>query len=130
MLCVICVSRNRGESGKKREYMTHLKCKKPCKSIIYKVSTCPGLDSNQHTLRRCYLKAVRLPISPPGQVLFGGANIAKDQPGPKKVPTSSGRRRSRLLHFRRLPYWLRRLPADKEHANDHQHRPDQLFKKD
>src|SRR5579871_4184818 len=27
---------------------------------------CPGLDSNQHTLRRCYLKTVRLPISPPG----------------------------------------------------------------
>src|SRR5579864_3563032 len=25
---------------------------------------CPGLDSNQHTLRRCYLKTVRLPISP------------------------------------------------------------------
>gem|GEM_PF-1081466 len=28
---------------------------------------CPGLDSNQHTLRRHHLKMVRLPISPPGQ---------------------------------------------------------------
>jgi len=36
--CVIYVSRNRGESGKKRKYMTHLKYKRPCKSIIYKVS--------------------------------------------------------------------------------------------
>src|SRR5262249_12970406 len=46
---------------------------------------CPGLDSNQHTLRRCYLKTVRLPISPPGHQpgepgsLFGGANIRKDE---------------------------------------------------
>jgi hypothetical protein len=50
---------------------------------------CPGLDSNQHTLRRCYLKAVRLPISPPGHSPAGvaayaaryflrGANIGKD----------------------------------------------------
>jgi hypothetical protein len=29
-------------------------------------SLCPGLDSNQHTSRRCHLKTVRLPISPPG----------------------------------------------------------------
>ena len=28
---------------------------------------CPGLDSNQHTLRRRHLKTVRLPISPPGR---------------------------------------------------------------
>jgi hypothetical protein len=35
--CVIYVSRKRGESGKKREYMTHLKYKRHCKSIIYKV---------------------------------------------------------------------------------------------
>lgn len=38
MTCVIYVSRNRGESGKKRENMTHRKYKRPCKSIIYKVS--------------------------------------------------------------------------------------------
>ncbi len=84
--CVIYVSRNGGESGKKRKNMTHLKCKRPCKSIIYKVLLCPGLDSNQHTFRRCYLKAVRLPISPPGHLLYGGANISKDQTAPKKVP--------------------------------------------
>jgi hypothetical protein len=32
----------------------------------FKSYLCPGLDSNQHTLRRRHLKAVRLPISPPG----------------------------------------------------------------
>src|SRR5579863_5122066 len=56
-------------------------------------SWCPGLDSNQHTLRRCYLKTVRLPISPPGQrgfeqtvrILIGGANIWKDRYVPKYV---------------------------------------------
>src|SRR6476620_6602099 len=30
---------------------------------------CPGLDSNQHTSRRRHLKTVRLPVSPPGQLL-------------------------------------------------------------
>ncbi len=35
---------------------------------------CPGLDSNQHTLRRRRLKTVRLPISPPG-LAFAGTNL-------------------------------------------------------
>ena len=35
-------------------------------SVTRSFFLCPGLDSNQHTSRRCHLKTVRLPISPPG----------------------------------------------------------------
>lgn len=38
---------------------------------------CPEQDSNLHTLRRCHLKTVRLPISPSGLYKERGANIQK-----------------------------------------------------
>ena len=36
------------------------------KKPVFRRVECPGQDLNLHALRRCHLKAVRLPIPPPG----------------------------------------------------------------
>ena len=50
------------------------------KSDFSFTSMCPGLDVNQHAVRRYHLKVVGLPISPPGQVLFLRRNLRKTSP--------------------------------------------------
>ena len=45
--------------------------------IPHSFNLCPEQDSNLHTLRRCRLKTVRLPISPSGHCKERGANIRK-----------------------------------------------------
>src|SRR5438270_6682979 len=39
------------------------------RSKLDRLQGCPGQDLNLHALRRCHLKAVRLPIPPPGLFL-------------------------------------------------------------
>ena len=49
-----------------------------CVSTNFTTSAlCPGLDSNQHTLRHTPLKRTCLPISPPGQVVQARAAKVK-----------------------------------------------------
>jgi hypothetical protein len=58
---------------------------------------CPGEDSNLHGVTRCYLKAVRLPIPPPGHACSakfvygasGGASITENATDALSCPCTS-----------------------------------------
>jgi hypothetical protein len=73
--CVPSVSQTKRKKAEKAAHNRLTAKNNPCKSMTYRDSVCPGLDSNQHTFRRCYLKAVRLPISPPGHLPYSGVQI-------------------------------------------------------